>query len=747
MRTKVLFICGWMLVSAVQAENDEPVLLPDIEVSVSRVALPPVRQQMQVRVSDSCLIAETQLAAPKDFSQLVPNLYMPDYGSSMTSSIYVRGLGNRINDPVLGMVVDGVPLLDKNMFDHSLQDVARIELLCGPQGSLYGRNSPAGVMEIRTLRPLDFDSLHVRGELSYATAGSLRAQASVYHPVSARFGYGVAAHYRQTDGFYTNEYTGQKIDYGRQAGGRLMLEGRPTSHWQLSGFVQVDALRQGAFPYMAVATGKIAYNAPGGYERLSVLPALRICFDDSVWRLAVTSSFQLLYDDMRMDNDYTPAAIFTLRQWQRQHNGTLDVLLDGKRPCKWYAWQLGWSAFTKNNKMEAPVTFQREGIEQLMLANANRGIRTVFPDDSIDIGNNEMPIPSSFGFYNAGTALSHHSHFTFGKWHIAAGLRIDYEYVRMDYRSTADLDYRFTLLMSGYKALHTEIAGRRQEHYVQVLPRLAVSYEASKATVYAYAAKGYRAGGYNPQIFSTITQNQVMTDMASAMGMHLQMADPRFCDVAISAYQPEKDWTFELGAHVFPVKGLKLDADVFHIRCYDQQVTVFPNGKTTGRMMANAARTNVWGTELAVRYRWSEGKWNGLLDASYGWTDARFVDFNDGMGDYAGKVVPYAPQHTAHALVQAEFRPNRKALRAVSLSGRLNVAGPIYWNERNDCRQEPYATLGATLSLQWKYLQLQLWGKNLTDTAYSLFYFRSMERDFLQQAKGRQLGFTLKFHI
>ena len=238
-----------------------------------------------------------------------------------------------------------------------------------------------------------------------------------------------------------------------------------------------------------------------------------------------------------------------------------------------------------------------------------------------------------------------------------------------------------------------------------------------------------------------------MTDMASAMGMHLQMADPRFCDVAISAYRPEKDWTFELGAHVFPVKGLKLDADVFHIRCYDQQVTVFPNGKTTGRMMANAARTNVWGAELAVRYRWSEGKWNGLLDASYGWTDARFVDFNDGMGDYAGKVVPYAPQHTAHALVQAEFRPNRKALRAVSLSGRLNVAGPIYWNERNDCRQEPYATLGAALSLQWRYLQLQLWGRNLTDTDYHLFYFRSMERDFLQKARGRQLGFTLKFHI
>ena len=124
-------------------EVADTVTLPDVEVSVSRVARPAVYQQMQVSVMDQQVLEQAQVATPKDISSLAPNIYMPDYGSAMTSSIYIRGLGSRINEPVMGMVVDGVPLLDKNMYDHALQDVKRIELLRGPQGSLYGRNSPA----------------------------------------------------------------------------------------------------------------------------------------------------------------------------------------------------------------------------------------------------------------------------------------------------------------------------------------------------------------------------------------------------------------------------------------------------------------------------------------------------------------------------------------------------------------------------------------------------------------------------
>lgn len=758
MRTKVLFFIGLLLGSVLCTEAASPegwadtVSLPDLEVSASRIARPATQQQMQISVIDSRLLNETQAVTPKDVSQLIPNVYMPDYGSAMTSSIYIRGLGSRINEPVMGMVVDGVPLLDKNLYDHTMQDVTRIELLRGPQGSLYGRNSPAGVMEIRTIRPLDMNDYSVRGMVSYATANTVQAQASYYDQREngqglKDFGWGIAAHYLRSDGFYTNDYTGQKIDGSQQAGGRIVLDGRPSDEWRVTGTVYADWIRQGAFPYASVATGRIDYNSPGSYERLAILPSLRADYRHEDWRLQLVASYQFLRDDMRMDNDYTPADIFTLQQKQRIHSGTVDALLHAPKPCAWYEWTVGLSAFAKANTMQAPVTFMREGIDELILGNANRGIQTVFPDDSIEIANTTLPITDDFGLFNAGAAVYHQSHFHFGKWHLNAGVRIDYEHARMNYLSTADVDYRFTMIMDEFETVRTRIEGNRHANYIQVLPRLAVSYEDSWGTVYGYASKGYKAGGYNPQIFSTITQNQVMTDMAADMGLHLDMADPRFLDIAITAYKPETDWTFEIGTHLTPIEGLKIDIDAFHIQCFDQQVTIFPNGKTTGRMMANAARSRVWGAEAALHYRWQQGNWQGIVDASYGFTDARFIDFNDGMGDYSGNYIPYAPRHTAHALIQAGYRVGHKALQSLALSARANLTGPIYWNEQNDCRQAPYALLALNLTLEWQYVQLELWGRNITGTQYDVFYFRSMGNDFLQRGKPRELGATIRVEL
>lgn len=764
MRVKVLFAIGLLAVSVLHIEAETPapideadtIALPDVQVSASRIARPATQQQMQVSVLDGKLIELSQVNTPKDVSSLIPNVHMPDYGSAMTSSVYIRGLGSRINEPVMGMVVDGVPLMDKNLYDHAMQDVKRIELLRGPQGSMYGRNSPAGVMEIRTVQPLDITAYSVRGQVSYATANTVQAQASYYGRIQntdrpadrvKTFGWGIAAQYRRTDGFYTNDYTGSKIDGGQQAGGRIVLDGRPSDEWRVTGTVYADWLRQGAFPYASAVTGRIDYNRPGSYRRLALLPSLRAEFNRDGYRLLLAGSYQFMHDDMHMDQDYTAADIFTLRQTQRQHNGTLDALLRAPEPCSWYDWTLGVSSFAKANAMHAPVTFMREGIDELILGNANRGIRTVFPNDSIEISNTTLPIPSTFDLMNVGGAVYHQSHFHFGNWHINADLRIDYEHTRMNYLSTADVNYRFTMIMPDFETVQTKISGTKSDKYIQVLPRLAVSCDGSWGTVYGYAAKGYKAGGYNPQIFSTITQNQVMTDMAADMGLHLDMADPRYSDVAITAYKPETDWTFEIGSHFTPAEGLKIDIDAFHIQCFDQQVTIFPNGKTTGRMMANAARSRVWGAEAALHYRWQKGNWQGLADASYGFTDARFIDFNDGMGDYSGNFIPYAPQHTAHALVQAGYRVGRRWLQSVSLSARVNVTGPVYWNEQNDCVQAPYALLGAGLTLEWEYVRLDVWGRNLMDTPYDVFYFRSMGNDFLQRGKPREIGATLRLEI
>ena len=101
------------------------------------------------------LLRSERVLSIKDLSAIVPNFYQPDYGSKMTSSIYVRGFGARIDQPIIGLTVDGVPYLNKNNYDFDMFDVARVELLRGPQSTLYGRNTMGGQMNVYTLSPMN----------------------------------------------------------------------------------------------------------------------------------------------------------------------------------------------------------------------------------------------------------------------------------------------------------------------------------------------------------------------------------------------------------------------------------------------------------------------------------------------------------------------------------------------------------------------------------------------------------------
>src|SRR5690554_4521622 len=88
-----------------------------------------------------------------DITPLIPNFFMPDYGSKLTSPVYIRGVGNRINTPSVGLYVDDIPYFEKSAFNFDFYDVERIEVLRGPQGTLYGRNAMGGLINVITNKP------------------------------------------------------------------------------------------------------------------------------------------------------------------------------------------------------------------------------------------------------------------------------------------------------------------------------------------------------------------------------------------------------------------------------------------------------------------------------------------------------------------------------------------------------------------------------------------------------------------
>ncbi len=182
---------AWILPAqaAMTARTEE--LPADTTIAVDRIQVTAIKQGMALRSQPvaSTIVGERAIErghvdALKALSQTVPNLHLPDYGSRMTSSIYVRGLGTRIDQPVIGLNIDNIPVMQKNDFDVELADAERIEVLRGPQSTLYGRNTMGGVINVYTLSPLQYEGIRIGME--YASGNTCRLRASCYERCPVR---------------------------------------------------------------------------------------------------------------------------------------------------------------------------------------------------------------------------------------------------------------------------------------------------------------------------------------------------------------------------------------------------------------------------------------------------------------------------------------------------------------------------------------------------------------------------------
>lgn len=670
--------------------------------------------------------AERQrIAALRDLSGLVPNLHVPEYGSRMTSSVYVRGLGARIDQPVLGLLVDDIPVMNKDAYDFDVTDIRRIEVLRGPQSTLYGRNTMGGVMRIRTHSPLDGDG--VRAGVEYGSGNTLKARASAYLRASARFGIGVAGYYNRTDGFFRNEYDGSHCDRERSGGGRMKMQGR-FGRTEIENTLFFSRTDQGGFPYASVRTGLIACNDPCAYERTSLTEGFTVRHRGRKAALESVTSYQYLDDRMTLDQDFRPESYFTLVQERREHALTQELVLRSAGSGR-YRWLVGAFGFYKGMKMQAPVTFREQGIRELIVDNVrdHTGYAPVFYHD-------EFPLASDFESPVFGAALYHESTLELGRWQLTAGLRVEHEQARLDYRSSTLYPCR----IQQNEIAPFAIDGRLKKRFTEWMPKFSVLVHLGRtrmSTLYLSAAKGFKAGGFNTQMFSDVLQNALMEKMGAAF-------DRGYDPDRVVGYDPEESWNYELGGHLHAAKGdLQIGWALFWIDCRNQQLTVFPEGRTTGRMMTNAGRTRSLGAELSVTAR----PWPRLtVQAAYGYTHAEFRRFRSGDDDFSGKRVPYAPEHTLSARVRYEIPIRSRLLERIVPSVDLQGVGPIRWNEANTLVQPFYQLTGLSLRFERGRHALDLWCRNLTDTRYDTFYFLSVGEEFVQRGRPRTFGATLQ---
>ena len=246
----------------------------------------------------------------KDVSEMAPNFYIPDYGSRMTSSIYVRGLGARMDHPIIGLSVDNVPVMNKDAYDFDVPDIESIEVLRGAQSLLNGRNTMGGQVNIRTISPWNFNGW--RAMLSYGRNNDLRVALSWYGVLSPSLASSVSGLFNMNDGFFKNELTNKKIDRDRSGSLRWKLCWRPHDWLSVTNAASASLTRQGGYPYESLSTGRIAYNDTCFYHRTTFADGLT-----AVWagkRVVVTSvtTVQYLDDNMTLDQDFLPEDYFTL---------------------------------------------------------------------------------------------------------------------------------------------------------------------------------------------------------------------------------------------------------------------------------------------------------------------------------------------------------------------------------------------------------------------------------------------------
>lgn len=671
----------------------------------------------------------------KDVSALAPNFYIPEYGSRMTSSIYMRGLGARIDQPAVGLNVDNVPVLNKDAFDFDITDIERIEVLRGPQSTMYGRNTMAGLVNITTLSPLR--ECGARMMLETGSGTTLRAAASSFGKITSSTGMSLSAQYGYFGGFITNQHSGEKADRSRDLSLRWKTESRLSPTLRLMNAASISHGRQYGYPYALESTGQVNYGDTCFYRRTTAADGLTLTWNAPGFTLVSISSYQYIDDNMTLDQDFLTDEYFTLSQIRREHAVTEEIVMRGRSGN--YRWLAGVFGFYKRSSMSAPVTFKRVGISSMIEDHVNRYNPTYpicWDDDAFTLG-------SDFVCPTSGAAIYHQSSVEAGNWNFSAGLRFDYERASLRYHSHTSSSYTTYNLSNpaspeifSHNPVVIDDHGRLHNSFIELLPSVGVTWTSGDFEVYGSFGKGYKAGGFNTQMFSDVLRQRIM----SMMGVSEKYDVDR-----IVSYKPEKSLNYEAGVkYDNQAIGLHASAALFYIDCRDQQLTTFPDGTTTGRIMTNAGRTRSYGLELSARYQPSV---HWIFNTAYGYTNARFRHFNDGISDYSGCYVPYAPSNTLYLSGRYIYPIRDSFLRSISLDVNLRGIGRIWWDETNTSCQPFYAQLGSILSLNADKGSLEISGENLTSTKFVTFRYVSIENHFFQKGNPASVKVTLRIFI
>lgn len=750
-----------------------------------------LRQQALSSTSlSSSLMKKMGVSDLRDLSRFVPNFVMPNYGSRLSSSVYVRGIGSRVNSPAIGLYLDGIPVMSKSSFNLHNYQLSRVDVLRGPQGTLYGQNTEGGLVKMYSRNPFDYQGTDIR--LSYGSKYFRNVEAAHYQKFNQHVALSLAGFYEGQNGFFRNTNTGDRSDQYNEAGGKMLLKTRFDSGWKMDVLANYQYVDQNGFPYgkLDLETGKAdlpASTFPGTYRRNNLITGLKLGYTGKGYDFTSVSSYQYVKDRMLMDQDYLSADYMHILQEQLQNSFTQELSLKSNKAVgDFWHWTVGGFFSKQWLKTNGPVFFDDamtapigNAIQQQMytaihalmvkkmmaqglpeVAAKAAASAAIEKAGGISMGVS-MGAPGLYHTPQTNLGFYHESNFDITSRLVATlGLRYDYLHTGIHYQSSAYM--AMTANMMGQKATYTlrsALDEKTNDDYSQFLPKIGITYrlDDQQSNIYATISKGYRAGGYNIQMFSDILQTELNANRQQALRGDYDVPhtaeDYEKVNQTIS-YKPEVSWNYEVGSHLNLFNhALHLDLSAFYMKVRNQQLSVMAGNYGFGRMMVNAGRSHSCGIEAALRGQLANGQLDWMLN--YGYTHAVFDEYTDGEGEnavsYKDKRVPYVPMHTLCAMADYRVNFNSSFLHNMVFGANVNMQGKTYWDNANTYSQDVYAVLGAHVAFDFGILQLNLWGKNLTDTNYNTFAVDNAatgKREyFAQRGNPFQCGVDLSFRF
>jgi len=242
--------------------------LADIVVTAQRVSESSQRAPIAISVIRPEDLVRQAVTRPEDLSRIVPALVATSAGGSYTT-FQIRGVGNgalnAYSDPAVAFNYDGVYIGRPSSTSGTFYDLQRVEVLKGPQGTLYGRNATGGAINVIPNKP-KLREFAVDGVASYGNYDAVTAQGAVNVPAGEHVAFRLAGSYARHDGYQTDGTFNQK-EYGARA--QAYWEASPDLNLRISG----DYADQGNRSFNTYLASVAPIFGPTGITGFNVIPS------------------------------------------------------------------------------------------------------------------------------------------------------------------------------------------------------------------------------------------------------------------------------------------------------------------------------------------------------------------------------------------------------------------------------------------------------------------------------------------